>query len=180
MSEGVTLELSAERLRSLLSYDPDTGVFRWNERPVRPGKERTDKTWNAKWSGKVAGCLRPDGYWTIGIDDCSHLAHRLAWFYVHGAWPEVEIDHEDRCRTNNRIKNLREATGTQNQGNRGLNRNSTSGAKGVYWSKKTRKWIAQISSKGDCNYLGSFDDVGAASAAYHKAAKSKFGEFAHA
>lgn len=46
MSEDVTLELSAERLRSLLSYDPDTGIFRWNERPVRPGKERTDKTWN--------------------------------------------------------------------------------------------------------------------------------------
>lgn len=98
--------LDIARLRALLSYDPETGIFRWLvNRPPN------------KTAGKEAGSPDDDGYLRIGIDRRRYRAHRLAWFYVHGVWPQMELDHKDTDRTNNRIANLREATRTVNQQN---------------------------------------------------------------
>ena len=90
--------LEALRLRELLSYDPDTGLFRWS------------KNKGSKDAGELAGCVSPKGYILIGIDGCLYLAHRLAWLYVHGEFPEKDIDHRDQDKSNNRICNLRLAT----------------------------------------------------------------------
>lgn len=86
--------LTVERLRELLDYDPETGVFRWKE-PRRKCRV-----------GEVAGSLRKDGYVKIQVDGRFYQAHRLAWLCVYGVWPSA-IDHIDGNRANNAIANLR-------------------------------------------------------------------------
>src|ERR1700738_4035243 len=96
-------DLTAEHLRELLNYDPDTGEFR--RRASRGGEA----------AGTLAGCpRRPGGYRIICVDRVIFLAHRLAWLHSYGVWPTKDIDHIDGDKTNNRIANLREATPAQN------------------------------------------------------------------
>jgi hypothetical protein len=161
-------DLSVERLRAVLSYDRTTGLFTWLVAVSR--KIRV---------GSVAGSVNPDGYVRLKIDGIDYLAHRLAWFFETARWPECEIDHEDRNRANNRWRNLREATGTQNQMNRGRQRNNTTGFKGVtsYAHKGLAKpFMARIGGQ----YLGHFATAAEANAAYEAAAVAAHGEFARA
>lgn len=99
-------KLTVERLRAVLSYDAETGVFVW----------RVSSKGTA--AGAIAGAKLGTGYTTITVDQERFLAHRLAWFYVHGRWPADQIDHIDGDRRNNAIANLREATNQANQWNR--------------------------------------------------------------
>lgn len=148
-------QLTAERLREMLTYDPDTGVFSWN---VPTKKIRI---------GDVAGGMNIHGYGVIGIDKHTYLAHRLAWLYVHGVWPANEVDHRDSDKTNNRIANLREATTQQNQHNRvHAQTNSKSGVLGVSRTKVGRPWQAFIKLNGCQKYLGRFSSQNEAHAAY--------------
>ncbi|MFP5513408.1 MAG: HNH endonuclease signature motif containing protein [Alphaproteobacteria bacterium] len=165
----ITPELTQERLRELLDYDPKTGVFTWAISAAKRIKV-----------GQVAGVINDQGYVVIKIDGRMHRAHRLAFLYMTGAFPVGEIDHEDRNRSNNRWGNLREATGTQNQGNTGIRSNNSSGHKGVSWSRKNGKWLANICVNGRTKHLGLFEDVNDAAAAYARAAEEYFGDFAHA
>src|SRR4029450_2313606 len=113
-------ELTAERLRELLDYDPETGDFTWkvNRRCVR--------------SGSVAGNVNcVDGYCYIGVDARRYHAHRLAWLYIKGAWPNDQIDHINGNKADNRFANLRQATHSQNQANGGRYSNNASGYNGV-------------------------------------------------
>jgi hypothetical protein len=82
MKEG--LEITAEYLRSILSYDPGAGVFRG--RVSRSGPAHV---------GDVAGYLGDRGYWLVTIDGRRYYASRLAWLYQTGAWPVAEIDHKN-------------------------------------------------------------------------------------
>lgn len=157
--------LTVDRLRELLDYDPETGVFVW----------RVDKGRSKK--GKAAGYIDRRGYRKITIDGAVYAAHRLAWFYVHGEWPG-ELDHINLNKVDNRIDNLREATRTQNYANRPALRISASGVKGVSWHKKTGKWVAQISASHRKYHLGLFETKGEAAKAYEEAARRHFGEFA--
>lgn len=150
------LALSAERLRSVLSYDPETGVFTW-----KPGAARANE---------IAGTTHCKGYRQISVDGGIYLAHRLAWLYVHGVFPAGFLDHCDRDRMNNRINNLREVTGSQNQQNRLAPRNSTSGLKGVCWDKSRQKWSAHIRVNDKQKTIGRFDTREEAYAAYVLAA----------
>jgi len=151
--------LTAERLRSILSYDPETGIFTW--------KHKSRNT----WPGKVAGCKNKAlGYIIIGIDGTEHYAHRLAWLYVYGTWPGGVIDHRDTDRSNNRIANLRDTSRSVNQQNiRKPRAHGTSGFLGVTWHKQTGRWKAQISVKGRNRHLGLFDDPVEAHQAYLEA-----------
>lgn len=159
-------DLTAERLRQLLHYDPETGVF---TRPVRVSNCRI---------GKQAGCLRPDGYRYIGIDGDRYMAHRLAWLYATGQWPAVQIDHINGDRADNRFVNLREATNAENQRNSKRRSDNTSGFKGVHWRRHTGKWLAQIGHNGRLVYLGLFPTAKMAHAAYCEAARRLHGQFA--
>src|SRR5574343_703057 len=114
-----------ERLRQLLTYNPTSGEFVWNEsRGCRP-------------AGAVAGRLGERGYWQIRIDRRLYQAHRLAWMYMTGQWPPDEIDHKDGAEANNVWANLRTATRSENMTNR---RFITPSMCGAYFCKDKGKW----------------------------------------
>ena len=145
-------QLTQERLKTLLDYDPETGVFRW----WATGSGR--KT-------KVGSELIGRGYLQICVDGRRYYAHRLAWLYTHGTLPRGYADHVNRDTTDNRIENLREATPGQNQQNRGTNKNNTSGHLGVSWRKDCSRWAAKIMVDGEHHNLGLFKDFADAVAA---------------
>lgn len=150
-SRIVTNELTHGELIQLLSYDPSTGKFVWNVAPRR-----------GIAAGTSAGTPRPDGYQKIAIRERGYMAHRLAWFYVHGQWPAHQIDHINGVRNDNRISNLREVTHAENLHNMPR-------ARGYTWHKKDRKWQAQIQINGKYVYLGYFATEQEARDAYLKA-----------
>ena len=133
---------------------------------------------NGVKAGDIAGSVQKSGYIRVSINDKPYSAHRLVFFWHHGYFPKF-IDHIDRNRSNNKIENLREATPTQNQGNRNLSKTNTSGYRGVGWHKKYSKWVARISINGKLKNLGQFDDKEEARRVYCEAAKAHFGEFAN-
>ncbi len=159
--------LTHARLLECLTYNPETGVFTWIKRiSIRIVV------------GKRAGVVWKCGHRYITIDGKHYPAHRLAWFYVYGRWPEADLDHIDCVPDGNRIGNLREATDAQNLQNRGKQRNNTSGFKGVTWHRGGHKWLAQIEARGAKYYLGLFDKAEDAHAAYVAKARELHGEFA--
>jgi hypothetical protein len=159
---------SIERVREILSYDPGTGEFRW----------RMDRRGGVK-DGSSAGTVNKQGYRIIRIDMGFYKAHRLAWFYVYGEWPNGFIDHINFDASDNRIVNLREASMAENQRNRGRQKNNTTGYKGVRFDKRWRgRWYARIVVNDNEIHLGSFATAEAARAAYAEAARRLHGEFA--
>lgn len=154
------MTLTADRLRDLLHYDPDTGLFIWRQSAARRIKV-----------GSPAGTVSRKGYVKIQIDRKVYSAHRLAWLYIHGRWPEHSIDHINRVRSDNRAVNLRDATDSQNARNCGIRKTNTSGYKGVSYWRKSKKWAAQIYLQGKNTLLGLFDTPEMAAEAYASAAK---------
>lgn len=164
--------LTQARLKSLLNYNPETGVFTWL---VRRGPSAL--------AGAVAGNINQasstmgGGYRKIGVDGADYYAHRLAFLYIDGEMPKAKIDHKDRNRDNNRFDNLRSATVSQNAANCEKQSNNTSGFKGVSWNKNAGKWVASIQCQGVYKYLGLHLTAEAAHLAYCLAAKDLFQEF---
>jgi hypothetical protein len=154
--------LTTERLREVLNYNSETGVFTniFNRRRAK--------------AGDIAGQRHGEGYWVISIDNKKHLAHRLAWLYAHGEWPEY-IDHIDHNRMNNRLSNLRSVSMSVNQQNVVCAKanNISCGFLGVYFCRQTLKWGTQIRVCGKRKHLGKFDTPELAHAAYI-AAKRQF------
>ena len=170
--------ITQDFLKSILEYDPDTGTFTWKPRPVRPEFSRTDKVWNAAWSGKVAGTLC-HGYVKLCIGyGKQYNAHRLAWLYMTGEWPEHDIDHIDLDRSNNAFSNLREATRWQNILNKRRRSDNKSGHKGVSQHTQSGMWRARVSMNGKVVHCSLHKTKEAAAAAYEAAARELHGEFA--
>ena len=153
-------ELTAEYLRSILDYNPDTGIFTW--------KVSTSTRVKA---GDVAGRLDGHGYLQIMVLSRLYKAHRLAWLHTHGVWPKDQIDHINRIRTDNRIANLRDVSRKQNLQNRSKSSNNTSGHTGVSWNKQRSKWQAQITHNYKTINLGFFSILEDAVAARKAAEK---------
>jgi hypothetical protein len=154
-------DLTVECVKELLDYNPLTGIFKWKI-----------SLSNRVAVGSEAGTVNNDGYVSISIRGMRYYAHRLAWLYMTGQWPEYEIDHEDTNKANNIWKNLRPATPPQNSYNRPLQSNNTSGYKGVCRWKD--KWVAYI--KGE--HIGVFDTPEEGAQAYNKAADRLAGLYA--
>ncbi|WP_298962360.1 HNH endonuclease [uncultured Methylobacterium sp.] len=150
----------------MLSYNPDTGIFRWNIRRSRMAKP-----------GSIAGTRKNDGYVSIMIDRTNYLAHQLAWLYVHGVWVD-EIDHRDGDGMNNAMSNLRPATSSQNKSNQRVRRDNTTGFKGVSVKAGSAGFQAKITHKKKQIHIGYFPTAEAAHEAYVAKAKELFGEFA--
>lgn len=161
------MTLSIERLREVLNYEPETGVFTW--RIAMPPRGM---------AGARAGTIQKNGYRAICINGFRAYAHRLAWFYVTGQWPSKHIDHRNGVHDDNRISNLREASRSQNLANQKLRSTSLSGFKGV--SKKRNSWQARLNVQGKQRVLGCFATPELAHQAYVDAAQKHFGEFARA
>ena len=158
--------ITQERLRELLDYNPNSGVFIW----------KYNRGVGAK-AGDIAGTLKEDGYVSIGVDGRNYLAHRLAWLYVYGVLPSEEIDHGDLDKQNNRIGNLSPATHAQNQQNKPLRKDSSSGLKGAFKNGR-HGWCSRIQVDGVKYYLGTFRTPELAHAAYRDAAQCYAGRFA--
>jgi hypothetical protein len=159
--------IDRSRLTELLLYNPMNGNFHW----------RYSISGHIK-QGKRAGTKDQKGYWSIRIDNKYYLQHRLAWFYVYNKWPDLEIDHINLKRHDNRIDNLREADHGQNQHNGKAYKTNKSGLKGVTYLKANRKWMAQIQRNKKHYYLGLYKTKEEASIAYKQAAQKFFGQFA--
>ena len=158
--------ITQEQLKKELSYDPETGQFIWIRR--RQGRQ----------FGYFLGALQPHGYRKICLDGKKYYAHRLAWLYVYGVFPESELDHVNGDKSDNTINNLREATSCANKCNSSLRSDNTSGFKGVTWNQDCQKWLAQIHQAGKSYFIGVFVDKLEAARAYDTEARKRFGAFA--
>lgn len=159
MSRGIRKALELQDLHSILAYDPETGAFIWKR--ARGGKAI---------AGATAGIINRDGYRRIAIYKKPYMAHRLAWFYVHGVWPEKFIDHIDGNPANNAISNLRQCSHSENHQNRVsliAKPSHLIGAQKV----KGGKWRARICAGGKQIYIGTFDTPEEAASAYREAKK---------
>lgn len=141
-------DLTADRLRELLHYDPETGAFTW----------RSNRTPRIR-AGAVAGHRHPLGYWTLSVDGKRYYGHRLAWLHYYGEWPTNCVDHINGDGLDNRIANLRDITHKENIQNqrRAAKNNESSGILGVGWFEPRQKWRAQIGHDGRSIHLGYFD-----------------------
>jgi len=154
-----------EILKENLQYDSLTGIFTWLISSAKCIKV-----------GDIAGSL-DKGYVKIQINKKIYFAHRLAWLYMTGEMPKDVIDHINGIRNDNRICNLREATGQQNSHNQIKPfKNNTTGRLGVTFDKTTNKFLAQIRLNTKTKYIGRFSTLEEASAAYI-AAKRKYHSF---
>lgn len=160
-------QLTAERLREVLHYDPETGVFTWIT--PRPGTS----------PGRLAGTIA-DGYRQIEIDYKLFRAGRLAFLYMTGAFPErgLCVDHINGNRSDDRWENLRLATPLQNSRNRGRCRRNKSGKVGVSLGQKAGTWDATITIANRTRKIGTFACLGEAIEARCEAERHWFGEFA--
>ena len=151
--------VTVERLRELLAYDPETGVFTWRMRPsVRSRAKPGDRAGRSRTKGAR--------YSQIQLEGQQMLAHRLAWLYMTGAWPSLEIDHINGDGFDNRWANLRLASRAENMQN--LHKAQTeSGRVGVHWSRGA--WSVRIKVNGHGRYIGRFQDLNAALEAHAEA-----------
>lgn len=115
-----------------LEYSPDTGEFRW---AVARGNRRAG----------AAGNIDPTtGYRRIHFQGRLHLAHRLAWYFLHGTLPKHRIDHINQNKLDNRAANLRDVPNAINVRNAPRRRDNTSGHKGVQWDSGLQRWRAVL------------------------------------
>lgn len=157
-----------EVLNALLTYDPLTGSLRWK---VRIGRRDPDVE---------AGHTDHKGHRRIKIGRRKWMAHRIIWIMYHKAPIPVgaQIDHKNNEKGDNRIENLRLASGTQNGWNRSVTRSSRSGLKGVTLHKASGLWAATIKAKNIRHHLGYFKTPEEAHEAYKAAALKLHGEYA--
>lgn len=155
----MSTELTQARLKELLHYDPETGVFTW-----RAGSCNRWPT-----PGRVAGTPDGKGYLMVAIDGQRYKCHRLAFLYMAGKLPDAQVDHISGAVADNRWDNLRTATQSQNMQNRKVRVDNSSGYPGVNWNSAVRKYIARICVGGVRQYLGCFDDAEEAGKAYLEA-----------
>lgn len=142
--------ITRERLKQLLQYNKDTGVF------------------TSLVKNKTVGSLTDKGYVRLNLDKHLYMAHRIAWFYMTGEFPSVEIDHIDGDRSNNEWSNLRCATRKQNMENTALFCTSTSGHRGVTWYKRNGKWGATAFHNGKRHFAGLYASADEAAQAAKK------------
>lgn len=150
-------EITCEMVHYLFDYDETTGIF----------KNRTSRSHNSL-KGSVVGSFDKDGYVQIGIGKRKLKAHRMAWLYVYGEWPSLDIDHINGVRSDNRIANLRVVSKAQNQQNRlAVQKNNRTGYPGV--SVFQNYYRARIHVNGRELYLGLYKTPELAAEAYLKA-----------
>lgn len=153
--------LTQEYLKECLNYDLETGVFTWKTRPRHHFKtDKAMKMWHSRDYVKSPGCLKEDsGYVVIGLNYHIFRAHRLAWLYMTGTFPQHQIDHINHIRSDNRWENLRLADNAENHKNMSMNRDNRSGINGVSLHKQTGKWEAYISFNNQRIHLGRYENI---------------------
>lgn len=165
-------------------FEYKDGSLYWKERRLEYFKREKDwKTWNTKNAGNEAGCpgfykYRNCWRWQVKLSGKKIPRSVLVWALHHQKWPIFEVDHKDRNTENDKIENLRPATGSQQGANTTKRSNNTSGYKGVSWSHRDSRWLATIMVNGKSICLGRHKTKEEAHAAYCKAAIAHFKDFA--
>lgn len=158
-------ELTQEYLKSILNYDPETGIIT-----------------RIKSSGRIKKGVRfgsyDNGYLRAKINGKSYLVHRVAFLMHYGYLPET-IDHINGIRDDNRISNIRPSTNGQNSMNHPTRSDNKSGIKGVHFNKEFKKWCAYISINNKRIHLGYFKYIDDAESAVKEARIKYHGEFAN-
>lgn len=154
-----------EEFKKAYHYNPETGQF---TRLIRQGRSNLPGLLSPK-PAKLSGYLRHNFCGTV------YYAHRLAYFYMTGTWPENDIDHINGIRHDNRWCNLRAASREINTNNVHATVKTPSGYKGVYRrnNKNSTKWQAKLSINGAEKWLGVFNTPEEASTAYKQAKQAK-------
>lgn len=158
------MTITQERLKELVNYDPNTGVF-------------TNKAQRGNLLAGAETGYEDGGYIKLRLDKKLYKAHRLAFLYMTGSFPSSDTDHVNGIKNDNRFCNLRQATRGENMMNIGIKKHNTSGYKGVTFYKKTGKWKAQIQANKKKISLGYFDDIREAAEAYIFAALDMHGDY---
>jgi hypothetical protein len=125
--------LTQKRLKELMHYNPDTGIF-----------TRLKRTAMRQKVGEIVGVKCKKGYLKCGIDNKEYTLHRLAFLYMTDKFPKGHVDHIDQDKTNNSWNNLREVTGSENLKNMSKSKANKSGFTGVFWDKSKNRWVAHI------------------------------------
>lgn len=157
--------LTQARLKSILHYDPETGVF------TRLVASKNTLV------GTVAGYVGSGGYRSISVLGRAYQAAHLAWLYQTGAMPPNTVDHKNRNPADDRWENLRLATQAENCANRGTRRDSASGRKGVVWSAERGCWLTRLYHKRKVVHESEHTTVEDAGAAYDAAAREIYGDY---
>lgn len=130
------------QVKLLYNYNPEDGLFRWKVNR-KNGSKIND----------IAGGKNSRGYVMLRVNHKFYYAHRLAWLLIYDELPENGIDHINGIKDDNRILNLRKANQTENM----QNLNDRELKRGTCWSKRYKKWSAQIRVSGKTHFLGYFD-----------------------
>lgn len=141
------MTISQDELKNVLSYCPFRGEFTW----INPS--------NNRMTGKRAGSVSSTGRRHIKIGNKFYKEHRLAWLYVYGVMPGMDIDHIDRNPLNNRIQNLRLATKTQNCYNREKPSRGHNSVKGVQFEPRSGNWVSYGSYQKKRIHIGTFESI---------------------
>jgi len=143
-------ELTQEKLKEILHYDPETGFFTWvKDRGGQKAGARAGGVWKHNVSNQ---------YRRIGLLDKVWFEHRLVWLYVHGEFPHTDIDHINHKSDDNRLANLRVVSRLDNSRNQVLKNCNKSGVTGVHWNKGRGKWMASIRLNYKSKHLGLFEN----------------------
>jgi hypothetical protein len=149
-------------LNEVFVYQRDTGFLLWKRDRIKVK------------AGQRAGCLHKiSGYRFVYVGGKSHKEHKLIWLMETGSFPAKDLDHVNRVRDDNRWRNLREATRSQNCANAKIRKDNKSGVRGVCWIACRGKWMARFRR----TFLGLFDSKDVAIAVYQQAARAAFGKF---
>jgi len=151
--------ISQKRLKEVVTFDEETGEFFYVENGLPAG-------WNC------------DGYVRVRIDGADYQAHRLVWFLLYGYFPQIDIDHIDKDRSNNRPNNLRLATRSQNMLNTSAHKDSATGIKNVSFRKDTGKFSVRLSIDGKYKVIGSYNSLEEAAIVAKNAREKYHGEYA--
>lgn len=147
--------------KSILDYDPETGIFKWK---TRPPTCKSNNIFNSLFAEKIAGsvhrCKRSKTtYVAIKIGSKTHKAHRIAFYIMEGMAPE-QVDHIDNNGMNNKWSNLRASDSRDNSKNLPMQTSNKSGHIGVNWHKSAKKWqVRAVNSDGIRVDLGRYDDL---------------------
>ena len=146
--------IDQETVKKLFHYDAESGMLLW-----RNGNGRNVKPW------QQAKALNGHGYYTAKVNGKNYLVHRLAWLYVHGAFPKHDIDHKNRIRNDNRLCNLRAVSRTDNCQNISLPSHNKSGHIGISWFALQKKWTVYVKVNKKNKWLGNYKNLDDAIAA---------------
>jgi hypothetical protein len=163
--------MAAEHAKMYFNYDSTTGDLVWK---FNTGKKNMIGKAAASKSVDASGCTRL----SVRIHKRVYSVPKVIWAITYGVWPDGDVDHINGVTTDNRLKNLRQASRTENLGNSRMHRNNKCGRKGVHWCTQRKKWKACVIKNRKKYHAGFHNDVESAAAAYLAKARQLYGDFA--